>query len=389
MIPKALEQIAKADLEALVRERVPESRTLEYKSKLPGGSDADKREFLADVSALANTLGGDIVYGVEEQDGAASAVVGVSVPNFDAERLRLEQVLLSGIEPRVDGIKIEKVDGFPQGPAVLIRVPQSWRSPHLVSFQKAGRFYGRTSGGKFQMEHEQIRDAFLNAELWPERFRRFRSERLAKIKGGETPVRLGARTLTIVHLMPMSTRVLLDPRGIAERRADFETIWRSNYARYNVDGYMNYHLAAGGTDSFGYCQVFRSGGAVECVDAGQLADGGDDRKLIPSTAFEKDLANRVAGYLKGLRALEVAPPYVLSVSMLGVRGFEMAVSPRYHRGTRTTIDRDELILPEILIEDVTTDALKLLRPILDAVWNAAGYSGSLNYDDAGEWREHR
>lgn len=388
MIQRPVDQITKADLEGLVREQVAEDRTLEFKSQLPGGSDGEKKEFLADVTALANTLGGDILYGVEESEGVAGAVRGVAIANLDAERLRLEQIIGSGIQPRIAGMRIEVIAGFERGPVVILRVPPSWRGPHMVSFQGASRFYGRTSAGKFQMEHEQIKDAFLAAEVWPERFRRFRTERLTKVGAGQTPVSLppGA-PLTIIHLMPMSSRVVIEPAAAKARQARFESVWRSHDSRFNVDGLLNFHRAGGAGEplSYGYCQVFCRGGMIECVDAGQLV-GDVERKMIPSVDFEGDLGRVIQGYVTGLHELEVPLPYVLSISMLRVQGFEMAVGRRARHFNHTPIDRSDLILPEVLVEDAAANVLRVLRPVFDGIWNAAGYPFSFNYDDDGNWK---
>jgi hypothetical protein len=43
MIPKPLVQVTKADLQALITAQVRESKTIEYKRDLPGGSDEQKR----------------------------------------------------------------------------------------------------------------------------------------------------------------------------------------------------------------------------------------------------------------------------------------------------------------------------------------------------------
>ncbi len=51
-------------IEDLIEHQVPESRNLEFKRQLPGNSDSEKKEFLADVTAMANSGGGDIVYGM-------------------------------------------------------------------------------------------------------------------------------------------------------------------------------------------------------------------------------------------------------------------------------------------------------------------------------------
>ena len=58
---KNLADIRPQDIEALVADATSESTTLEVKRDLPGAEDEAKREFRADVSALANTSGGYLV----------------------------------------------------------------------------------------------------------------------------------------------------------------------------------------------------------------------------------------------------------------------------------------------------------------------------------------
>lgn len=54
MINKVFEQIDKQDIEDLLTNAQPESRTLDYKEKLSSEQDEEKREFLADISSFAN-----------------------------------------------------------------------------------------------------------------------------------------------------------------------------------------------------------------------------------------------------------------------------------------------------------------------------------------------
>jgi hypothetical protein len=51
---KPLDAIGGTDLQALVDNQVREIKTIDYKVALPGNSDADKKEFLYDVSSLAD-----------------------------------------------------------------------------------------------------------------------------------------------------------------------------------------------------------------------------------------------------------------------------------------------------------------------------------------------
>ena len=64
MINKRIEDIRERDLQELIDNNVLEGKTIEYKRELPGTSDTNKKEFLADVTSFANTSGGDLIYGV-------------------------------------------------------------------------------------------------------------------------------------------------------------------------------------------------------------------------------------------------------------------------------------------------------------------------------------
>src|SRR5690349_6232565 len=75
VIQKPLDTIEKRDIEALVADRVRESKSIEYKQELPGNADKQKREFLADVSSFSNAGGGDILFGIKgarDSDGKAT-----------------------------------------------------------------------------------------------------------------------------------------------------------------------------------------------------------------------------------------------------------------------------------------------------------------------------
>lgn len=49
------------------------------------------------------------------------------------------------------------------------------------------------------------------------------------------------------------------------------------------------------------------------------------------------------------------------------------------------IDRDTLVIPEIVVDTFDCIIATILRPIFDVVWNATGWPKSMNYNDSGEW----
>ncbi len=56
------------------------------------------------------------------------------------------------------------------------------------------------------------------------------------------------------------------------------------------------------------------------------------------------------------------------------------------------VDRDEVRVPEAMVQDFQQDRAgveRLMKPLLDVVWNACGLFGSPNYDAEGRWRPER
>ena len=148
MIEKPIDKIGPEDFERLKANGVAEGRTLEYKEALPGATDAERKEFLNDVSSFANAVGGDIIYGLKsgrdasgKSNGLIESVDGLAVTNCDVEIQRLENMLRDGIAPRIPGVRFQWVDGLSRGQALLIRVPRSWAGPHMVTYQQSSRFY--------------------------------------------------------------------------------------------------------------------------------------------------------------------------------------------------------------------------------------------------------
>jgi hypothetical protein len=64
----------------------------------------------------------------------------------------------------------------------------------------------------------------------------------------------------------------------------------------------------------------------------------------------------------------------------------MATGSAWHNANpRNVIDRDTLVLPDILIESFDTPTDLFLKPIFDAFWQAAGFPVCEDYNAQGRW----
>jgi predicted HTH transcriptional regulator len=84
-----LNQIEEQHILELIAARAPETNIIEYKRETYGNALRDDLEFLADVSSLANTSGGDLIIGIAATQGVPDEPVPFT-GDFDAEINRLE-----------------------------------------------------------------------------------------------------------------------------------------------------------------------------------------------------------------------------------------------------------------------------------------------------------
>ncbi|MFH1860286.1 MAG: ATP-binding protein [bacterium] len=389
MINKKIEEIKETDLQALIDNKVLEGKTIEYKKEMPNDSDSSKKEFLADVTSLANSSGGDLIFGIEQdnQTGEPKSLNGIETKNIDNEKTRLDNIVRGGIEPRILSVTIKPIFLGNSRYAILIRIPKSWVSPHRVIFGGHAKFYARNSSGKYEMDVDELRVAFNLSETLTDRIRNFRADRVAKIQADETPVPLGSPHRVVLHLIhgnALNLSVKFDVNSIyASRHDKLPLIYRSTLnGRYNLDGLFTYSNADDGKHS-AHTQLYRNG-IIEAVDAQMLAPierNGVILKYISSVVFEEKLIQATTRYLNLMSELAIEPPIFIFLSLLNVKDYKILTSGGAFGEYSDSIDRNMLLLPAEIVEAYGIPAETILKPMFDLVWNACGEPKSLNFDE--------
>ena len=385
MLGRKFDDISEADLNNLIANNVPESSTLEYKREMPSWDGSGKHEFLADASAMANHHGGIILYGVKESDDGCAEELVPQQLNSDAECLRMTDILVGNLEPKLSGCKARAIPLSGGGYVVALSIPESWNKPHRVKTNN--HFFIREGARKRQLEMPEIKMAFLNSENPKRKITDFRADRIGKVVSGDAPVVIAEGIVQILHVVPMQallTDLSLDVVTINGLRVPVMSSMHGINSRINLDGVVM-HRVVTERGSGAYTQIFRNG-FVEAVRVfPKNVENGN--LVLPSTAYEREIIDYLRDLKRIFQALEVDGPIILLYSLLNVKGAQLGVANTFLLDEGTGVfDRNQILLPDVLIEDLSADEGSVLRPLFNLVWNSAGYSGSLNYDQqTGIW----
>lgn len=392
MINKNLEQINESDLNQLITDAISEGKTIEYKIELPDGTDSSKKEFLADVSSFVNIGGGDLIFGIKEDNGLPIEINGIEVDNMDELQRRLDSIIQSGIEPRFQ-YHFKFINRSNSGKKVLIiRLERSWNPPHQVIYKNDAKFYARNSAGKYQLDLNELRRAFNLSRDVSDQIKNFRMNRIAEIGANNTPIRLIEGAKIIMHLVPLDSyndqsKINLNTTANNELLAPMYNYGFSN--QINLDGRLYYSTRTNG-ENWTYLQLYRNG-VIEAVDVGMLEstdvnENRDDTQLyIASVGYEEELIKSLERYLKFYRENSFNVPIVLGLSLVGVKGYRMGITNGFRFDSGHPIDRDSVHLPDLLIDSYDKPASQILHPLFDLIWNACGLISSRNFNEEGEW----
>lgn len=374
MLHKAdLREVTFADLQALKDNQISESHTLDFKRDFPFDKDG-RASLAADVVAFANTRGGDLILGADEEGGTISQFVPIALKDVDEALRSLQSTLTDLIEPKIPGVHLEAVDAPDGGYIVIVRTPPSFQAPHRV--RKGGVFYTRTSTGIDPMDITTLRSAFLRSETAIEKVRKFRSKRIKDLYQRPMPARLERYANAVLHVVPMAAILGGLSFDISELSAIAQTLPPPKHdagrdVRINLDGALS--ISATTDELISYTQLFRNG-SIESVMRIQW----DVSEPAWVGSMEKALLDEHHQAIKdALVKLGIDGPAVVMLSFVDIGDVPLEV-----RGARDAVITgrvaavpayyQNLLLPELIVESFVTSPVGIYGPLFDMIWNAAG-----------------
>lgn len=390
MIPRArLDDIDEAVIQQLLANEVRESRTLDFKEQLDLTQEG-RRALAEDICAFANTVGGDLVFGIREVHGVANNVLPVVVANLDDELLTLTNFLRDAVEPRVTTALLSHAVPVAGGHVVVLRVNASPNAPHRLL--RNGQFYLRNSVGKETMDIHAIRTAFAFGDSLAERATAFRDGRLAQLRQRASPVPVPPGALVAVHVVPVLSLTRRDAHTVDELKLAARSLQPARPAGYdllpprvNYDGVVTVSASDGLHQHFAYAHLFRNG-CIEMVAAPPTQPAGQPAlPTLHPREYELRLVQRgFPAFTETLTALGIPAPAYLFVSLLRVQGHRVSIRRQAGQAGFPQLPPNisEVVAPPVYVEDFGADPATLLGPVLDVLWNAVGIDHTqTNFND--------
>ncbi|WP_054943718.1 AlbA family DNA-binding domain-containing protein [Paenibacillus ihuae] len=386
---KRIADLTAEDIGQLISNKVPESITLEYKEEGPDPSDAGKKEFLADLSAMANTNGGLLIFGIKEAQedgknaGYSEEVTGIKDPRngdpVNVEQLKqfLDSVIRDNLVPRLSGIEYAAIHYDPDRLVFIIDVPRSLQAPHMIIFKNDSKFFKRTNTGKYQMDVREIREAMLRTHGWKESAEQFREVRIkAKHIANPSPTYDGT---VLLHVIPLGDRENIDLKGKRQEMMElFPQITGRDTVTFNLDGLKKHSTSA---EEY-YYQIYRNGGMESCeVICYEKDDNGSwevDLPLITNTALR-----HLHHYMEFAKSQNITVPFVVFLSVIHMGKALVRVR---HIGKQPFAQGEDIILfPGVIIDENTANLPALMQSTFDILYQACGLESCNVYDSAGNY----
>jgi hypothetical protein len=408
MLPVNLNDLTPADIQGLIDSEIAEGLRFEYKSELPTDQSDDKRKFLYEVAAMANSAGGDIAFGIVDREGPdgqntgiASKLSGLKFPNVQKVIEPLTNLIRDCITPRLAGVTMQTVS-CEDGDVLVIRIPASWNKPHMVTIGKVDKFYMRTAIGKAPMSIDEIRRAFSEQGELREAIARWRAHRVDLIEQKRGPVLLHGEVSMLFHIIPADA---FTPGKFTEtwrlpghEKQAVHVVRNNYYQQYNADGFLCHSNRAivgppQKNDGYhGYTQLFRSG--ISEYAFSHFYGPPIDRpniSLIDGMDVEQAMVRCYEDAIGRCQREGRAGIAYIGFSMVGIEDKQIFTTSKVWGPREFGIRQNTFTSPEVMVdlsEQVERPFARTLGPLVDTFWQLDGREGT-PFVWEGQWNPFR
>lgn len=379
MFNKNIDNLTFEDVEWLIKNKVTEDQRLEYKQKMWGNSEADKKEMLKDIVSMANGYGGYIIVGMEEGDkGEAKALH--DIPDIETKRDSILSSVFANTQPRITSIKIkELVKDAKQ--IFIISIPNSFKKPHMITFAGINQFWVRHDRQKMPMSIDEIQGSIINTSNTTKEIQSFFviQKGIIEIESNNQPIlAIGVSPIPqdneIIDILDAELREILT-NGPTERQGGVNF----NFSRYKA--MPSYYGLSVGSNDFRKIDLHRNG-YMQAISKLYL-----NEETIPPIMYGWAILELIFKFTQKLKQIYDHIGYNGSVclfcSLHNIANFGLypyidgAIGNRFHnlsRWNQKNLEIDNLVFTEI-------EENKITKVVGDRIWQSFGFDVAPYFDN--------
>ncbi len=318
-------------------------------------------ELALDASALANTMGGDLVFGVGQTAGA----IGVEIPNADSLQRQVQQAIRNGTDPPLR-VTVQCVPGFERGSVVVVRVPE--RRTGLVSARRQNQperfFYLRQGNENRSMTMREIEEGFRQGSGFLERLENFRRQR---VRGAVSDIIGTDESRVVLHIQSLSEGFPGNSYAVEEVEelkppGNFGS-WHSMRMAEGVLVWAGVQDTQQRPVRHSYILGMRARAVVEAVDRMVF----ESNVRHPKEIVDSFLSTLFFAAPHFFRSLDVKGPFIVQLSLVGFRGVTVPHG-FLERSREQPIISDVVHLPALELDRMEGATLKDYHPLFDLLW---------------------
>lgn len=397
---KYIHNLKDEDIVRLIENSVGENLTLEYKRQLMLEDDKSKsrQEFVCDVTAMYNTDGGCIIYGITEKKdeknnntGTPESLFAQDFANKDKLQQKINDTIRSNTDPVIANIamKFLIVNDIE---ILVIGIPKSLGLPAMVTMNQVNKFYKRNSSGKYAVSTLELNHLFMQNQNLLNKAEEFRNERIHDVLERNIHEPLEMSTSFFLHMIPFSflsgkthdlaalnwdqqDTNIYPIQNLFDRNSGYSTT-------YNYDGFFAFRFSREMNKTFSYNQVFRNG----CVETYSSVFGEfpissniQNQNYFRGTQMITETVLSIQKAFNLFEIMEIDPPYLCAISMMNVGGLQLLGGEKGNI-FQGELKRKDISLPPFIFTEANLSNLEIhqkLKHLFDIVWQTAGKTTSM------------
>ena len=233
------------------------------------------------------------------------------------------------------------------------------------------------------MDVTEIKQAFIQTNEWEKQADEFRKQRIMDVRSKQYIPNIDIDGSTFIHFIPLGKRNhIVDLKKHQELLRGLQPLHNSSYGyRFNADGHLispSHHEICQS-----YNQYFRNG-IIE-IYSSTLHYKNEKKMRYSGGQLELATLEYIKRLIPILNEIGVELPLILYISILDLLNYSIAIPSIpgmiIDAPDHNNFDRDDLLLPGLVIESYDLDFSELLMPIFNIFWQSSGWPGSPLYKD--------